>query len=151
MAERKIGNETYRCSPMPAGDALVLLADLTRVASHGAGRLPAMLLGIEEKASGADPTGDYADMAFIAGIGDVLAQNASRDIAALVERIVTKAEIRRPSGYDKVSLDDDFTGNLEAIVPVARFVLEVQYRDFFGASGVSGALTRFQALFRNAR
>jgi len=48
--------------------------------------------------------------------------------------------VKRPSGaYGEVSFDADFTGNLGEIMPVAVFVLQEQFGDFFGAALASGS------------
>lgn len=151
MAERKIGKETYRCHAMPAGAALELLGDITRLASQGAGRLPAVLLGLEEHAAGVEGGEQMADVAVFAAIGDILQRNSSSDLRALVERVVTAAEVQRPAGYAKIDLDEEFTGNLGAILPVARFVLEVNFRDFLDGSAGPGPLSRFRAAFQSGK
>ena len=147
MAEKKINGETYRCDPMPASGAIELYADLIRVATGGTGRLPAILLGLEGKAAGEIGSGEMAEAAALAAIGDILGKHSSGELRELLERVLKGAQIKRPSGYDVVNLDDDFSGRLNSIIPVARFVLEVNFSDFFGASAGSGILSRLTADF----
>lgn len=151
MAERKFGDRTYRCEAMPATKAIELLADLTRIASQGTGRLPAMLLGLEEEAAGIEGGAESAEVAMLAAIGDVLRQNESSYVRELVERIVSSAEVKFPSGYGRVSLDEEFTGRIESILPVARWVLEVNFAGFFAESARAGALTRLRAAFQSGK
>lgn len=143
--EKKISGETYRCAPLPASQAIELYADLARIATLASGRLPAIIASLALKAGEDDAAAQIADMQAIAALGDILQRNTSSDIRALVERIVSAAEIKRPSGYDAVNLDDDFTGRLASLLPVIRLVLEVNFADFFPASAGSGPLSRLRA------
>ncbi len=143
--EKKIAGETYRCTPLPASRAIELYADLARIATLASGRLPAIVASLAAKVEEGDPAAQIADMQALAALGDILQRNTSDDIRRLVERIVSSAEIRRPSGYDVVNLDDDFTGNLGGLLPLIRFVLEVNFADFFPASGGNGPLSRLRA------
>lgn len=151
MAEKKIEGETYRVDPMPAKEALELLGDLMRVLTQGTSQLPVMLLGLQRSEAGDEQGGQVTDIATLAALGDVLDKNRSSDLADLVERVVTKAQVRRPSGYSTIVLDDDFSGRLEAIVPVARFVLETNYAPFFAASAGSGLLRSLRAAFGSTK
>lgn len=152
MAEKKIDGETYRCNPMAASEALELYADLLRVATGGTGRLPDILFALAGKAAGEVGAGEFAETAALAAIGDILSKNTSGDLRSLLERVLAGAEVRRSSGFfDRFTLDDEFSGRLGAILPVARFVLEVNFADFFPASAGSGILSRLGEALAKAK
>lgn len=139
MAERKIEGETYRAVPIAASEAIELYADLMRVATQGTGRIPGILLALEEQ------EGALAEAGALAAIGDILQKNTSAEIRQLIQRIATSAEVLRPSGYARIDFDEEFTGRLAASVAVVRFVLEVNFSDFFPASLGSGILGSLRA------
>jgi len=122
MAEKKINGRTFKVVPLPAGEALELYAETLRIAGHGAGRLPALLLG----ADGTSEASALKDLALLLAMSDVLNGAGSVPIRDLVKRLV--------------DLDLDFTGQLGDIIPVVKFVLQEQFSDFFTASGASGIL-----------
>jgi len=137
MAEKKINGRTFKVVPLPAGEALELYAETLRIAGHGAGRLPALLLG----ADGTSEASALKDLALLLAMSDVLNGAGSVPIRDLVKRLVEVAMIQRPGGsYEQVDLDHDFTGQLGDIIPVVKFVLQEQFSDFFTASGASGIL-----------
>ena len=149
MAELKIAGELYKVEPLPAGEAIELYADLMRVATQATGRVPAILMALASRENGAPDA--MADVAALAGLGDILRSTSSSDIKSLINRIVTCASVKRPSGYAEVNLDEEFTGNLAAILPVAKFVLEVNYADFFTASVGGGLLNNLRSVLASAR
>ena len=151
-AEKKIEGELYRVDPMPAREAIELLADISRVASQATGRLPSIIDALAGSDADGDGLSQLADVAALAGLGDILRANSSADLAKLVERIVGAAKVKRPSGqFVEVSLDEEFSGKLEAIIPVARFVLETTFGPFFAASRGAGLLKNLRAAFGGTR
>lgn len=137
MAEKKFENATYRCEPLGAKDALALYADLMRMGSKAAGRLPAIIIAI----SGNEGEQAMADVAALKAIGDILHDTPTDEVIALVERILGCADVLQPSGtYRKLDLDGDFTRNLKNLIPVIRWILAVQYADFFTGSAGNGIL-----------
>lgn len=133
MAEKKIGQKTYKVEPMLATEAIKLQARLLRVAGPALDKLPAIL--------GGRKAGDEAasNAAAIAAFTDIFTRADPEEIMALVRDVCEVAMVRRPSGaYDPVSFDGDFTGNLKEIIPVAVFVLQEQFGDFFGAALANG-------------
>ncbi len=145
MAERKIADRTYRVHPMPAGAAIELYADIMRVVTGGTGRVPVIMAAIAEGETG------MAEAAALASLGDVLQKNSSSDLRALVERIATQAEVNRPGGYGAIHFDEEFEGRLGTIVPVLKFVLEVNFADFFPANVGSGLLSGLRAALATQR
>ncbi|MCA0345314.1 MAG: hypothetical protein LCH99_37190 [Proteobacteria bacterium] len=139
MAEKKIGGKVWRIEPMTAVDALKLYADIMRIVTPAAGRLPAIIFalstGDEEKA--------MADVAALSAISDILARTSSEQIADITRTIVESAEVSVDGGksYIPVDIDVEFTGALPDLIPVAKFVLEEQFRDFFIGNGRSGIIS----------
>lgn len=140
MAERKINGKVFRVQPMTAGDAISLYADIMRLIGPAAGKLPAIILSLS---SGDEGRTMMADVAALAALSDILGKTASSDISDLIRRIVESTMVSVDGGktYDQTIMDVEFTGHLGDFVPVVRFVLEEQYRDFFPASGKSGILS----------
>lgn len=147
MAERNIAGETYRVSPMPASEALTLLAEITRAAGPFAPQIPVIIAG----AAGGEDGGAVADAALLAGISSVVASVGPHGVVDLIKRIVEHAEVLRPSGYGRVDLDGDFSDGLPTVVPVARFVLQETFGDFFPANAGIGLLAKLKAAFLTSR
>ena len=147
MAEKKIGQNTYRVAPMRAPDALALYVDLMRIGTKAANRLPAIIFALQS-----EDNADMADVAALLAIQDILASTSTDSVMDLLNRIVTVAEIRQSSGtYTPVDLDREFSGKLNEIIPVARFVIMEQFSDFFIGSGESGILGLLKATLRNRK
>lgn len=137
MAEKKIGDRTFKCDAMLAFEALKLQARLMKVIGGALDKLPAIIAGTRNRG---DPVAEAAsDAAAVGAFGDIFMKSDSTDIATLVKNIVEVAEIKGSSGqYRKVDLDGDFTDHLADLVPVVVFVLQVQFKDFFSAVLVIG-------------
>lgn len=149
MAERKIAGKTFKVEPLPARDAIELYADLMRVVGQGTGRIPAILMGLTSEDEGANY---LADVAAIGALADVLSKTTSVEVSDLIERIVGCAMILQPSKtYRQADLNGDFTGSLKDLLPVMKFVLEVQYRDFFTASAGGGVLRVMMDAFQTSK
>lgn len=137
MAEKKINGQTYRSSPVDASTAIKLYVDLTRIATKATGRLAAL---ITTMTSDEDDNAIMADLTALAAIGDILKSTETDELLDLMIRLADCVEVKRPSGYAKIIFDDEFSGNLRAIVPVLRFAVEAQFADFFTGSAGSGAV-----------
>jgi len=148
MAEKRIGGRTFKVVPLPAGEALELYAETLRIAGHGAGRLPALLLSAETGAEGST----IKDLALLLAMSDVLNGAGSGPTRDLIKRLVEVAMVLRSGGaYEQVDLDHDFTGQLGDIIPVVKFVLAEQFSDFFTGSGGSGILGMMRGGLASAR
>lgn len=133
MAEKKIGNKVFKTEPLLATEAIKLQARLLKVVGPALDKLPAIFGG---RRAGDEVT---SNAAAIAAFTDIFARADPDEIMELVKDVCEVAMVKRPSGaYDPVSFDGDFTGNLGEIVPVAVFVLQEQFGDFFGAALASG-------------
>lgn len=138
MAERKLNGKTYKVDPLPAGDALELYTDLMRFIGLAAGKLPAIVLAAHSADEGQNL---MADVTALSALADVLKQTTSSEVRAFIQRVTEIAMIMPPSGqYRRVDLDGDFTGRLGELLPLVRFVLEVQFGDFFPGSRGGGIL-----------
>lgn len=148
MAEKVIGGKEYRVAPLAARDAIALYADIMRIATRAAHRLPAIIVGL---ASGDETQGAMADVAALTAIGDILRETPTDGLLEVLERILAASTVKLPSGtYHQCELDN-FTGNLKDVVPVARFVITVQYADFFIGSAGNGILSLLQEALRNRK
>lgn len=148
MAETKIGSREFRTSALPAKEALALYIDLNRLAGHARERFPALMfqaVGDEEMMS----QQTVSQLIIFAGIADILNVTPTADIISLLDRIMRAAQIRRPSGeYSECDFDGDFSGDhLKDVMPLIRWIIAEQYRDFFSASAGNGILGIVQAVF----
>jgi hypothetical protein len=146
MAEKKIKDRVYKVDPIPASEAIALYADIVRIAGHGTGRLPAIIMGLSQK----DQEGQFlSDISALMALTDILNSSSSAEVRDLIKRIVEIAMIQRPSkAYEQVDLDGDFTGRLSEIPEVSSFVLKEQFSDFFIGSGGNGIIAKMTALLR---
>lgn len=146
MAERKIGDRTFKTEPLLAKESMRLLARLVRVGGAAWDRFKDTLESEATARQGkqgksGDGIGEQAKILLAYGqlVIDIVRENDTEEVVSLVEEIVTKAMIKRPSGaYDPIEIDVDFQGRLSEIYQVAAFVLQEEYSDFFGASGLTG-------------
>lgn len=136
MAEKKINGQTYKVEPMLATQAILLQARLARVLGPAASKLPAIL---SSRAAGASEAAKaQAQAEAVGAITEIFARCPPEEIASLVKDIAELAMIQRPSGYEPIEFDLDFTGRLGDIIPVVVFVLTVQFGDFFSGALANG-------------
>lgn len=130
MAEQTIDGETYSVTPLLAKRAIVLQAKLAKVVG------PALPLLIEAMASKKDEAA--AQRAGVAALNKIAETIDPVSFGDLIEEVVQLAEIKDGGQYRRVIMDQDFTGNLQGILPVVGFVLREQFGDFFTAFMGSG-------------
>lgn len=136
MAEKKIGESTYKVEPMLATQAMLLQARLARVLGPAASKLPAILAA--RSADATELAKAQAQAEAVSAITEIFARCPPEEIAGLVKDIAELAMVQRPSGYEPVDFDLDFTGRLGNIIPVVVFVLSVQFGDFFSGALANG-------------
>ena len=145
MAEKVIGDRTFKVGHLLATDAIVLQSRLIRIIGPALDRLPVIFAGKAENATDADRKA--SDMAAIQAISDIFGKADPREVADLVKDICELAMISHDKGknYDQIDFDGDFSGsNFKDTIPVATFVLKETLGDFFSgalASGRRGAKT----------
>lgn len=133
MAEKKIGGKEYKVEPLLATEAIRLQARLLKVVGPALDKLPA-IFGNRTKGDAA-----ASNAAAISAFTEIFAKANPDEIAGLVKDICETAMVKRPSGaYDPVEFDVEFRGKLGDIIPVAVFVLQEQFGDFFSAALASG-------------
>ncbi|UXT40924.1 hypothetical protein FY137_06840 [Agrobacterium tumefaciens] len=149
MADRKIDGIEYHVDPLPAVESIELYADILRLLGPAANRLPAIILSLQADSEGQQM---MADVAALAAISDILSRVTSQEVSALAARIVGIASIKRKSGnYEPCDLDGDFTGKLGNVVPLMKFVLEEQFRDFFTGKRPSGIIGLLMEVLQTAK
>lgn len=146
MAEKKLANGTVvKVGPMLATEALLLKMRLLKVIGAGVDQLPVILAGAGPGKS--DKAKEASNAAAIAAFTEIFTKGDPATMVALVEDIVGKATILRPSGaYEQADLDGDFSGNLGAAFEVVVFVLKETFGDFF-----SGALANLSPQTKGKR
>jgi hypothetical protein len=141
MAEKKINGRTFKTSPLLATAAIVLQARLANVAGPALSRFGEIFAGAGPNASAEDKA--RANGAAIAAFCDIFSKTDPHALAALVKDIVETAQIQRPSGYDAIDFDGDFSGeHLKDVIPVGVWVLREQFGDFFSGLTASGSLVK---------
>lgn len=153
MAETKINGREFRSAPLPAKEAVALYVDLNRLAGHAKERLPALMFQAVDEDNAPVEKSTLTQLVAFAGLSDILDATSTPEVIALLERIIRAAEIRRPSGdYSQCDFDGDFTGEyLKDIMPVVRWIIGEQFRDFFTASGANGILGIVQAVLPTSK
>lgn len=137
MAEKKIAGMTIKVDRPLATQALKLQARLVRAAGALVDKFPALVASRKQSLSPEETAKIEAEA--LAAIVDIFNRLSPDEYADLVGEIVGIAQIQRPSGaYDHMDLDGDFSLNLGAIIPVALFVLQETFGDFFAAATASG-------------
>lgn len=136
MAEKKINGRTFKVDALLVTRALALQARLTRAIGPAIGKLPEII----SARSGTEAQKAEADSKTIDALAGIFNGMEPDDYVELVKDIVEIAQIQRPSGqYDKVDIDADFFNDLKSLIPVAFFVLQTQFQDFFGGALANGA------------
>ena len=143
MAEKKINGRTFRVDPMLAMKALVLQARLFRVAGPAIARIPEIMSGY----GGTEEQKALSNTAAISAFAAIFSESEPEELAEIIREVVELAQIKRPSGaYDKLDFNGDMTGHGADLIPLAIFVLQEQYGDFFtGVPGLGTPSTRDQA------
>lgn len=118
MPEQKIGNRTFRAEKIPATEATRNLIRLTKIIGPA---MPALAGAV---------AGDIGTKALEA-IAQALMQADDKELTSFIIEMAEKAEVKEDGGYISVIYDVHFDNLLEAFQVVA-FVLQVNYRDFFG-------------------
>lgn len=136
MAEKKINGRTFKTEPMLAMDAMILQARLVKLLGPAIDRMGEIFAGHGEKAS--EEAKARSNAAAISAFSDIFGKSDPVDTAKLVKEVAEIAMISRPSGYEHVDFDGDFTGHLNDIMPVVIFVLREQFGDFFTGLLASG-------------
>lgn len=118
MPEQKIGSRTFRAEKMPATEATRNLVRLTKIIGPA---MPAFAGAV---------AGEIGTTALTAASAALMKADAD-DLTSFLVEIAEKAEVKENAAYERVIYDVHFDDLLEAFQVVA-FVLQVNYRDFFG-------------------
>lgn len=137
MAERKIGNRTFKVDQPLATEAVRLQARLAR--ALGGSMAKAFDAYVAANSSKAESKEAVAGL-LIPIIADFFEKNDPDAVVDLVQYLMTFAQVAHQSGqYDPVDLDGDFYGSLNDIVPVCAFVIEEVVGVFLSGPGRSGS------------
>lgn len=128
MAEKRIGDRTFRAEKLPARAALNLQLRLAKVLGPAFARL-AEIVKIEDEAE--------RDARTLEALGSFLAATDADEVERLVVELSEKARVSVGTGgaYEPVIFDHHFSDDLLTAWQVAMFVVQVNFADFFG--GVS--------------
>lgn len=132
--EKRINGETYRYVPILASESLRLRIKLLKLLGTALERLPEILKGSSPNATEKDI--QTMNEGMVKALGDIFANIDPDSGTELIRQIVEIAQIKRPSGYDQVQMDLDFTDRPDDLLPVVGFVLKEVFGNFF--QGVQG-------------
>lgn len=121
MPEKKIGSRTYRAEKMPATEGTRKLIKLTKMLGPALPKLSSIMNESENE----------RDAKALSAISDLLMASDADELTDFIVSIAEKAEVKDGSVYDGVIYDLHLSDLGEAFQVVA-FVLQVNYRDFFG-------------------
>ncbi|HEY8358693.1 MAG TPA: hypothetical protein VIL30_14640 [Ramlibacter sp.] len=121
MPEKKIGSRTYKVEKLPATEATRTLLKLTKIIGPA---LPKLSAAIADK--------DGQDGAALEAIAELLMFSDADGLTKFLVEIAEHAEVQTDKGgsYDPVVYD--LVPDLMEGFQLVAFVLQVQYRDFFG-------------------
>ena len=139
MAEKKIGNRTFKTEPVLATQALLLQARVFRILGPGLARFGDIM---RARTEGNEGTG----AAIVAAFAEVFTKADPAEVVNMLSDVIGMAQIKRPSGiYENCDMDGDFTGHQKDVYPVALFVLKEQLGDFFTGLPEVGSLAKLKA------
>jgi hypothetical protein len=121
MPEKKIGERTYKVEKMAATEATRTLLRLTKIIGPALPKLSAAIAGK-----------DGQDGAALEAIAELLVHADADGLTNFLVEVAEKAEVKLDKGgsYDPVVFD--LVPDLMEGFQLVAFVLQVQYRDFFG-------------------
>jgi hypothetical protein len=142
MAEKKINGQTYKVEKMLATDAVKLKLRLLKTIGAGVDQVPAILAGAGSKATPEQK--EKSNSAAIHAFTEIFVKADPDEMTDLIKDILEVAMIKREGSgtYDQVDMDDDFTDDLAAMIPVAVFVLRETFGDFFTGLLAPGNLAK---------
>lgn len=130
MAERKIGKDTFRVAKMGARASQRLLLRIGKLLGPGIETFATAVASTDRERSA------------IQAIGGMLAKASPEEADALLVDLCSEAQINvqgtSAGQYEPVVFDHHLDHDLIQAWQVAGFVLEVNFRDFFGALAGTG-------------
>lgn len=127
MAEKVIGGETFKVEKLAATTGLSLLTRLTKILGPGLRHLNEAFDADEGK----------RDAAALVAMADIVATIDEQQFQLLIIQVTEFAAIRVNNAYEPVIFDHHFQDDLLKAFQVFVFVLEVNYKSFFG--GLTGS------------
>lgn len=136
MADKKIGGNYYRVSPILATEAMRLQVRLLNIAGPAVKALPAILAA--RKGSG-DAAG--AEQAGLEAISAVFTTADPERVTDFITDVCEKAEISEDGKvYEPLVFDHHMSDDQKSILPVTFFVLKELLGDFFTGALEAGNL-----------
>jgi hypothetical protein len=130
MAERKIGSATFKAEKLPARDSQKLLLRVGKMIGPGLSNLVAAMQLPDEEGR---------DAAAVKVVSDMIAGVSIEEADDLLVYLCSQALIKEDKkDYEEVVFDHHLGDDLALAWQVAYFVLEANFRDFFGAAAKSG-------------
>jgi hypothetical protein len=135
MAERKIGDLTFRVEKLPSTEALRLLTRLTKILGPALRYLDGAF----------DADEGRRDTATLAAIASIVETVEEATFNSLVVEAAEMAQVNWNGAYEDVIVDTHLRDDLLTVFKVAIFALEVQFKGFFDAGRASPVAQRILA------
>lgn len=128
MAEKKIGDRTYRADKLDALNGFELFLRIGKLVGPSLGDFLAAFKGRD-------------DEAMLKALGSLMVGADVAETKALLVALVEKAEAKVPGGgYEKVVWGHHVGDDLATAMMVAAFVMGVNFRDFLSVAGRLGLI-----------
>lgn len=143
MAEKVIGDRTFKVGMVLATDAIKLQIRLVKLIGPALETLPAVFAGRAEGASQADQEkANGAAIRAIAGIFDKADPDAVVDLMKDIAKLAMVSSNKGQS-YEEISFDHEFSGaGAKNLLPAVLFILQETLGDFFSGALASGGLAK---------
>jgi len=149
MAEVKIGDRVFRTTELPAPQAFELYFKVVGFLGPAAAEIPILLYTANHET---EESKIFTDAALFEAFGKIVMKNGPEKVRALIEEIISLADIYRPSGeYSQADMSADFAGNFTEIVKLCLFVLREQFRPFTSGPEGSGLFHMIAVAFREMK
>lgn len=122
MAETTINKDTFKVEKLAATVSLSLLTRLTKILGPGLSAINNVF----------DADEGRRDAAALAALAAIVEKTDETQFQKLVIEVTEYAQIKLNGAYEPVVFDHHFTGDLLTAFKVFIWVLEVQFKSFFG-------------------
>jgi hypothetical protein len=141
MAEKVIGDRTFKAGHVLATDAIKLQIRLVKLIGPALETLPAVFAGRSEGASPDDQ--EKANAAAIRAIAGIFEKADPDAVVDLMKDICRNAMVSPDKGahYEEIAFDSEFSGpGSKSLFPAIVFILQETLGDFFSGALASGGL-----------
>lgn len=140
MADKKIGDNFYRVTPILATEALRLQFRLLGFVGPAVQALPALLAARKD---GTEAEKQATEVAGLNAIAAIFMQADPNKVTQFITDVCEMAEISEDGKtYEGVVFDHHLSDDQKSIIPLTFFVLKEQLGDFFTGAQELGSLAK---------